>query len=212
MSSETVQLRRLSDGDPYGLFAQVAVLHATLIHGGLLPLLGERFLANLYREIAKSPYGSVHMAVGNVRVIGFVAGASDIRRCALSFTPLGYIRLISILCSRVWRRGVMGKVVHCLAYPFRKPAAAQSIMTPPGKHRAELLAIAVCQSAQGTGVGKALVRAFEETLRGSTDHYFVATNAVQTESNAFYSKLGFTKAGQQRYHNLLIQIYKKSLN
>jgi ribosomal protein S18 acetylase RimI-like enzyme len=211
MSDDSFVVQRLSGHDSIEVFRRIANLHAELIRGGVLPLLGESFLTNLYREIAHSKRGSVHQAVLHGQVVGFVAGASDIWRCALGLTFSGYLRLASLLALRIWRPEIMWRFFDSLAYPFRRPAAPQPSLPAQDKHRAELLAIAVTGDAQGRGVGSALVSAFEETLRGRTAFYFVTTNSADTRSNAFYGAVGFEKAGQKRHHDLLIQIYTKQL-
>lgn len=211
MTGDFPVLRRLSGSNSPGMYQQIATLHSDLIHGGVLPLLGKDFLICLYREIAKSKWGSMHTAEQNGRVIGFIAGTADVWHCALGFTLFGYLRLTSILALRIWHPQIMRKVIDSLAYPFRKPSIPGPNLAPQSKHRAELLAIAVSPAAQGTGVGRALVRKFEETLRGTTASYFVATNASEGPSNAFYDALGFQRAGQKRHHDLLIQIYTKQV-
>ena len=211
MAGDPFVLCRLSRSDSLGVFQQIAALHADLIHGGVLPLLGANFLACLYREIAKSKSGSVHQAVQNGQVIGFIAGTSNVWRCALGFTLFGYLRLTSILAMRIWHPKIMWKVIDSLAYPFRQPTNPEANLTPQGKDRAELLAIAVSPGTQGLGVGRALVSAFEETLRGKTASYFVTTNASEMQSNAFYDALGFKRVGQKRHHDLLLQIYTKQV-
>jgi len=174
-------------------------------------MLGKDFLITLYREIAKSQWGSVHAALQSDTVIGFVAGTSHIWRCAVSFTIGGYFRLVYRLLTRLWHPQIASKVLDSVAYPFRKSSSADSAPPKAAKHNAELLAIAVSPKAQGLGVGKALVLAFETTLRGKTDHYTVTTNSIEAQSNAFYSAMGFTSVGEKRHHDLLIRVYSKQL-
>lgn len=206
---------RLTGEDSPELFRGIASLHSELIHGGVLPLLGINFLAGLYQEIAKSKWGSVHVVLEQGKVIGFLAGTPNLWRCLSGFSFFGYLRLTMHLMMSAWRPPVLLKVIDSLAYPFRKPAASECNAVQDAasqdKNRAELLAIAVSQAAQGMGVGRGLVCAFESTLLGKVDQYFVTTNTKEIQSNAFYSKLGFTKAGQKRHHDLLIQIYTKRI-
>lgn len=210
MSRPPFVLRRLGGADSRRYFEQIANLHTDLIHGGILPLLGPAFLATLYREIATSRWSSVHAAMQNDTVVGFIAGTLDIWRCMAGFSITGYASLASRVIMRLWRPVIAWKVLDSFAYPFRKSSAADSAPMPM-KHRAELLAIAVSPQAQGTGVGKALVLAFEETLRGKISQYSVTTNTVEAQSNAFYSAMGFTSVGEKRHHDLLVKVYSKQL-
>ncbi len=211
MNSSSLIVRRLIGDESPRVYRQIAVLHADLIHGGILPLLGEDFLAVLYRQIAASRWGSVHAARRDGEVIGFAAGARDFGRCALGFSLSSYLRLGFIFLIRMWRPQILRKVFDILAYPFRIVSQPHPAETKSDAHRAELLAIAVSRSAQATGLGRTLVQAFEETLQGKVSHYMVTTNTVEIQSNAFYSALGFAKAGQQRHHELVIQIYTKQV-
>ena len=205
-------LRRLSDNDPPAVYQQIATLHSDLIHGGVLPLLGRSFLSCLYRELAKSKWGSVHAAEQDGLIIGFIAGTPDIWHCALGLTPSGYLRLTSLVVLKLGHREIIRKMIDSLAYPFRQPSIDGGNSAPQDKHRAELLAIAVAPAAKGLGIGRALVREFERTLRDRTTPYFVTTNALDEQSNAFYQAIGFAKAGQKRHHDLIIQIYTKPVD
>jgi ribosomal protein S18 acetylase RimI-like enzyme len=209
MKPGDIRLQRL--GESSNLFNKVADMHIALIHGGVLPLLGRDFLARLYREIAVSPWGSVDVALQGERVVGFVAGTANVRRCAMSFSLQGYVRMVLAVLVRSWRREILRKVFGALAYPFSKGSAESGDPTP-GTERAELLAIAVNDDVQGQGIGRALVQAFEEEIKGKATRYFVSTNVAERGSNAFYRALGFSEAGKKPHHELMIQIYVKEIN
>lgn len=210
MSAE-VSVKALVRSDGLEPFRQIAALHIRLIHGGILPELGERFLTNLYREIAASRHGCVHAAFAGGRVVGFVVGASDIWKCALSFRPGGCLRLGALLLTRLWRLSILERVLGSLTYPFRNARVPDRGAAPLSIHRAELLAIAVAETAQGRGIGRLLVQALETFLAAPVTHYFVSTNVQEKQSNAFYRELGFSPAGQMRHHDLVVQLYIKAL-
>lgn len=212
MTTSSFIVRRLDGHDSPQLFEQISILHGELIHGGVLPLLGNGFLSVLYREIAKSRWGSVHVALEDESILGFLVGAQDVYRCARSFTPGGYLKLFGLLMTRMWRPAVLSKLFDSLAYPFRSCSTPTgTTAAPPPRHRAELLSIAVAKKAQGRGVGKALVRAFEATMLGQVTQYAVTTNASEADSNAFYIAMGFESVGQKRHHDLILQVYTKQL-
>src|SRR5580704_16618563 len=62
--------------------ARVADLHEEEINEGFLASLGPRFLRRLYARIVESPHGFLLVACdpGPGSVIGFVAGATSVRR------------------------------------------------------------------------------------------------------------------------------------
>jgi ribosomal protein S18 acetylase RimI-like enzyme len=203
---------RLDGRDSSQPFEEIAVLHSNSIHGGVLPLLGRDFLSALYREIAKSRWGSVHIArARDGTLLGFIVGTRDVYRCARGFTAGGYLRILGLLMRRVWSVPIASKLLDSLAYPFRSSSAPASEPIASPKHRAELLAIAVSEAARGQGVGRALVLAYEKTLVGEVAQYLVSTNTTEKESNAFYQAMGFERAGQKRHHDLLIQVYTKQV-
>ena len=209
--SDDLSVKALTRSDSLEPFQQIADLHIRLIHGGILPQLGERFLTHLYREIAASRHGCVHAAFAGGRVVGFVAGASDIWRCALGFRPGGCMRLGALLVARLWRVGILGRVLDSLAYPLRNARIPDRGAAPLSRHRAELLAIAVAETAQGRGIGRMLVQALEKFLTARVTHYVVSTNVQEKQSNAFYRELGFSPAGRMRHHDLVVQVYVKAL-
>lgn len=204
-------IRAIDDSVETRVFSDIAILHLRLIHGGILSLLGVRFLAQLYREIASSRYGCIYAAIEEERLSGYIAGASDIWRCALGFGVCGWMRLASLFCMRIWREGVLRKALLSISYPFRGADASEAGRVPQSRHRAELLAIAVDESRQGHGLGARLVSAFEDFLRDRATEYSVTTNSEDSQSNAFYRRVGFTSIGQRLHHDLVLQVYTKQI-
>ena len=209
--SDVIEFHQAGRSDGAALFHQIADLHIDLIHGGILPLLGKSFLANLYSEIASSRSGCVFAAIQADRVVGFAAGAWDIWKCACGFRIRGYLHLTLCFLRQLASPRVLAKGIDSLAYPFRKVDGA-SEHGARDKHRAELLAIAVAHSAQGQGVGRGLLARVEDFFKPHVRHYFVTTNIAKTQSNAFYKTLGFLEIGCKKHHDLVLQTYIKQLN
>jgi GNAT superfamily N-acetyltransferase len=209
------EIVRLKASDP-GWSARVAAIHAAEIHHGVLPLLGEKFLARLYRGLAGAPRSGVWAAVDGGTILGFLAGCADARatyrRVALGgAVPLGVGLIVRLAGSPALRR----KVAALIGYARREPAAA-STASPAGaggRGHAELLAIAVAADQQGRGAGRLLVEAFESAVRKwGVDHYWVSTNIAETASNQFYRARGFVPAGTIAHHDLTLQRYRKRLS
>ena len=59
MITEPFTVKRIQGNESAETFQAIAQLHRDLIHGDILPLLN-KFLGNLYREIAKSKWGAVY--------------------------------------------------------------------------------------------------------------------------------------------------------
>jgi GNAT superfamily N-acetyltransferase len=199
----------------YRFFLEIAKIHAAEIHSGALPLLGRRFLARLYFEIARSAMGGVWVAVDGDDVIGFLAGSGRVSATYRSVylqggVPLGWHCFWAVVTKPVLIR----KIGAVLRYQLRKPRTddAGDKGVPPQQPVAELLAIAVRSDAHRRGVGKSLVLAFEDFLRTKqVDGYFVTTNQATPESNRFYQMIGFEPCSLIKHHDLVLQQYHKLL-
>jgi ribosomal protein S18 acetylase RimI-like enzyme len=201
-----IPIERLSTGSDPQAFADCARLHAELIHHGALPLLGERFLAELYRGLAGARRSGVWRLVRDGRTVGFLAGCADARRTSLEVLLRRGPRLARLGAMRLADAAIRAKVLAVVRYlPRRTETAAPTVA-------AELLAIAVDPAIQGSGGGRGLVERFEAQLRGwDVDRYVVSTNRAEVGSNAFYRALGFEDSGQVEHHDLVLQTYRKVL-
>jgi ribosomal protein S18 acetylase RimI-like enzyme len=96
--------------------------------------------------------------------------------------------LPKLLKAAVWKR-----CLETLRYPFVIGSSTGS--------RAELLSVAVSDSARGHGIGKELIRAVDQQLGqlGVTE-YAVVTYAPDVRSNGFYRAAGFNLAGSFVHH------------
>jgi len=208
------EIVRLKACDP-GWGARVATIHAAEIRHGVLPLLGDKILARLYRGLAGAPRSGVWAAVDGGTICGFLAGCADARstyrRVALAgAVPLGVGLIVRLAGSPLLRR----KVAALISYALREPGASSEVSPTPaaGHGQAELLAIAVSADHQGRGAGRRLVEAFESAIREwGVDHYWVSTNIAETASNQFYRARGFVPAGTIAHHDLTLQQYCKRL-
>jgi len=187
-----------------------AALHIREIHHGLLPLLGERFLAQLYLAIAQAPRSGVWAVIDADRLTGFIAGCADVGKTYQWLLVHRLPRLAFAAGLALFRFSVLRKIPSVLFYPFTAEARTATTAEPAAK--AELLAIAVERDQQGKGTGKRLLVAFEEALREwDVREYRVQTNVVEQQSNAFYRRAGFEPAGTRPHHALVLQTYLKSL-
>jgi ribosomal protein S18 acetylase RimI-like enzyme len=168
----------------------MAHLHVTEIDEGFLPTLGDRFLGHLYRRVVRSPSSFAFVAVDDDAVVGFAAGADNLRELYRSFVLHdGVVAVVAAgpRIARSWRR-----VVETLRYPAHDGADL-----PP----AELIAIAVGHGAQGRGLGRDLVDAVttEFTRRGITAARVVA-GADNEAALRLYRACGFRTAATVQVH------------
>ncbi len=196
-TSVTTRPGRLDDA------RRVAELHAGQIATGFLSFLGPRFLTRLYRRMVRSPHAFVLVAEddpgrsgpeagGAERVVGFVAGATDLGALYRSFLVRDGVAAALAVAPRLvtsWRRAL-----ETLRHGTEGPG--------PGAARgAELLAIAVDPAATGRGTGGQLVDGFlaEVASRGLGAAYVVVA-ASNERAVALYRRSGFAEAERFELH------------
>jgi len=141
---------------------RVAELHTERISEGFLATLGPTFLRLLYRRAVRSPDAFVLVATGcglpggdqpggqqpgDQPVVGFVAGAHDLKRFYRSFLVRDGVVAGAAAAPRLLRS--VARVVETLRYP----AATSELPS------AEILAVAVDGRYTGRGIGRRLVHA-----------------------------------------------------
>ena len=167
----------------------VARLHTSEIADGFLSSLGPRFLACLYRRIARHPGTVLLVADDHGEIVGFVAAAESTGALYRSFLARDALRVA--LASGPRLVGAARRVVETLRYPAVTDAGAC----------AELLAVAVAPRARGHGLGGALVEAATNELarRGHTA-VRVVTASGNEPAMALYQRCGFRPAGTLVLH------------
>jgi GNAT superfamily N-acetyltransferase len=165
---------------------QAVCVHLLAFPGFFLSFLGPRFLREFYASFLADPVG-----------IGFVALSSsgDVIGAVLGpLNPQGYFG--RLLRRRWWAFclasiGAVGRHPACLKRLLR--AVFYRGEVPSGPVRALLSSISVSPSAQGHGVGKALIhRWVEETRQRGANGCYLTTDAEGNDDiNAFYQRIGW---------------------
>jgi GNAT superfamily N-acetyltransferase len=209
-----VEIIRFSSESARSQFEELAHLHMAAIHHGVLPLLGHRFLTRMYYELARAPRTGVWGVAESGRVLGFLAGSADVRVSLLFVVLRGGVPMAWLAGRSIFTRRLIRKLLAVFAYPFqRAPRHSGDFPRRPCGTRAEILAVAVDKDAGRRGVGKALVRVFEEALAAwGVTAYRVTTNVAEHASNSFYRMLGLVPCGTMRHHDLILQVYEKELS
>jgi ribosomal protein S18 acetylase RimI-like enzyme len=166
---------------------QVVSIHLKSFPGFFLSFMGTRFLSLYYNGVVEAPEGIAFVYLNKAGdPAGFVVGTSN---------PRGFY-------SRLLKRDWLKFSFASLGAICRRPAAIVRIArgflhpgeNPAGDEVAGLFSIGVLPELQGTGAGKALVRAFQdEAKKRGCKKVFLTTDAEGNEAvNSFYRKLGFT--------------------
>lgn len=157
----------------------VVAIHLAAFPNFFLTFLGPRFLRVFYGAVMQD--GIALVATQDDRVAGFVVGMLDSR----SFY------------RRLWRRRFLHIAMAILPVVLRHPSTLRRVArrgvarasdAAPG---AELMSLAVHPREQHRGLGRALVKAFIESVGGES--LWLITDAADNEGvQTFYEALGFT--------------------
>lgn len=157
-------IRKLSEAD----LEAITAIHLEQFPHARSTSLGRPYLRKMYRWFMETQPALSFVAVQSDRVVGFAVGAiggygRKIFRYALAEILLGLARRPALLVQRqtytLWNSYLRGLLPTPRSTPSRQ--AAQS----PVVVRCSLSSIAVAQTAQRQGVGKALIAALEENAR-----------------------------------------------
>ena len=209
-----VEIIPLTKMDPEVYYTAIAGVHIGEIHHGVLPLLGESYLSKLYFELASLPESGVWAAINSNRVVGFLAGSSDIRRSYRSVISRMWPSLVVFGLRSARDLRILRKLLTVLIYPFQQPMLTSHIVEECNDVNSEILAIAVSPAYQRYGIGQLLIKRFERGLqqRNIRGYYRVATNLAEPNSNAFYRNVGFIPCHQSKHNDLILQIYVKKVS
>ena len=132
------------------LAREVAELHCEHITGGVLGILGPRFLGTLYRYIAASPVAAVWVDLDRGELRGFICGCSDDKQMFRQVLTRGFVRLASEGLLALGRKGVLSGVISTVRV-LVGPDAGEN------QPRAQLLSIAVSEKHRRKGIASILI-------------------------------------------------------
>ncbi len=169
-------------------------LHARGIGEGFLASLGPRFLERLYRRMIRSSGSFLIVAVdGPGGVCGFVAGTEHTGRLYAEFLRRDGLGAAVALRGRLVTSG--RQALETLRYARASSAESTGLPAP------ELLSLAVSASQRGTGVGRALIAAFQGELeRRGHRSAKVTVAADNRRALEVYEAAGFRLATRLEVH------------
>jgi ribosomal protein S18 acetylase RimI-like enzyme len=177
---------------------RAAELHTTSITEGFLPRLGARFLTRLYRCVVNDERSFLLVAEEpGGRVVGMIAGSEDVRGLYRRFLRRDGMIAAVVAAPRVLRNA--GAVLETLRYGSSDANDLPS---------AELLSVAVDDSARGRGVGRQLVDALTaEFRRRGTASSKVVVGAANAPALRLYRACGYRDAATvEVHHNIPSQV------
>jgi ribosomal protein S18 acetylase RimI-like enzyme len=160
-------------------------IHIEAFPGFFLTFLGPGFLKEFYKSFLYDDQGIGFVAVEDNRILGAIVGP---------FRPAGYFKRLLLRKWYVFCFASIGAVL-------RKPKVIKRLFravfyrgeAPQGKDRALLSSIAVSPSAQGKGIGKALVMKWLDAVsaRGGKGAFLTTDAENNNVVNSFYHNLGW---------------------
>jgi glycosyltransferase involved in cell wall biosynthesis/ribosomal protein S18 acetylase RimI-like enzyme len=170
---------------------KIARLHRQSLPGAFLPLLGDRFLAQLHRALATDPEAVSVVAVQGSNVVGFANGVISVRRFYRRFFQRYGLRAGLAAAARLIQPRVLRRALETTRYPriaLRLPDA-------------EVLSVAVAPGWRSHGIGRVLVeQVLQDMNRRGANEIKVIVGEDNDGANRFYKALGFEPAGQISVH------------
>ncbi|KKU76932.1 MAG: hypothetical protein UY02_C0010G0019 [Candidatus Giovannonibacteria bacterium GW2011_GWB1_47_6b] len=168
----------------------VASLHQQEISSGFLSSLPRMFLAKFYEGIIRYPGGFCVVAEDGDRVVGFIAGITDMRAFSKFFLRHFFLAAVFLL-PRMIGISIIRKFFESLRYSQRQDDLP----------KAELLTMAVAKDFQGRGVAKEMFTLFLGEMRARGVKVFrVLVGEKLQRAIAWYEKQGFRLAKSMSVH------------
>jgi ribosomal protein S18 acetylase RimI-like enzyme len=174
-------------------YIEVARIHSTCIDLGFLSSLGHSFLALLYEAIDADEKSILILEKKNDQVIGFVAGGrgmKSIYRKMLIRFPRVFISLVPSMLNPK----KLKKIVELLFFGTKQKPL-------PSCPQAELLSIAVIDSARGGGLAQKLYGSLGQRFFQEGESAFrMVVGETLTPAHLFYQKMGAVPFAQVSVH------------
>jgi ribosomal protein S18 acetylase RimI-like enzyme len=182
-STNTLRPANAADADA------LARLHADRISEGFLPTLGHRFLARLYRRMARSNRATAYVVTEDGRIVAFAAGTTSVGAFYKEFLVHDGVPaalLAAPHAPRAWRH-----VLETMRYPS----------TTADLPAAEVLAVATASDAGGRGYASRTVQAVTADLaRRGCDAAKVTVGDGNEQAIRMYCGCGFEVVGEIAVH------------
>src|SRR5687767_12797415 len=113
---QSYRIQQLDASSPQEDFRAVGELHVRLIHHGILEALGGHFVGTLYQELSRCAEVLIYAAMRDTTPVGFLAGSLNLRQSLRGISPRGFVRLVAIAGSRLWRPHLLKNVIQTLGF------------------------------------------------------------------------------------------------
>lgn len=159
---------------------EIAKIHKEEIRKGFLSSLPMAFLEKLYSAVVESDF--IVIVENDGRVVGFMAGTTDIKKLYSVFLKRYFFHSVIILFFKIFSFFALKKILENLLYPKKE----QNLP------KAELLTVAVKKEFQGKGLAGEILAVFlREMKKREVDVFKVIVGEELKPAIKFYEKSGF---------------------
>lgn len=161
---------------------QIAEIHRKEIKTGFLSSLPISFLTKFYEAITLSPHGVCVVALEKERVVGFIAGTTNLKHFYKYFMSRYFFKAGVHLLPKLFSINKVKRIVENLLYPKKSSELP----------KAELLVIAIHRGLQGYGLGGRMLNVFvAEMKKCKVAEFKVVVGEELKHAIKFYEKSGF---------------------
>ena len=188
---------------------EVAKLVAQAIPNALISKLGNRFGATFYSKVVEQEYSCGYVARDESdNILGVIIGTINYPNARSIAFKEQLAKLIITANLRLLRWSVIRWVIDGVftKVKYKKEEHANRPI-------AELVAIAVCPKARGTGLAQELVEKMERFMvsKGLSEPYVICTEKANARANRFYEKIGAKFVRTNLYHGREINEWHKKI-
>ena len=187
----------------------VAKLIAHAVPNALISKLGNKFGGKFYSKLVLQDYSCGYVAKSvSGNIVGLIIGTLDYPK-ARSIAFKGQLAKLIITANfRLLTWSVIGWVIKGILAKDRDEKQGHK-----DRPAADLIAIAVCSKARGTGLAQKLVEEMEKfmTSKGLGGPYKILTEKANTRANKFYEKIGAKLIRTNMHHGRAINEWHKEI-
>lgn len=188
---------------------EVADLVAKAIPNALISKLGSRFGAAFYSKVVEQDCSCGYVARDESdSILGVIIGTTDYSKARSTAFKGQLAKLIIAVNFRLFGWSTISWV---LKEVFAKVRAKKRDHT--NRPAAEMVVIAVCSKARGTGLAQKLVEEMGKfmTSKGLSGPYKILTEKANARANKFYEKIGAAFVGTNLHHGRKINEWYKEI-
>tara|TARA_B110000008_G_C16977082_1_gene566321 strand:- start:5932 stop:6555 length:624 start_codon:yes stop_codon:yes gene_type:complete len=182
--------------EPFNDYIKLALIHKDAINEGFLSTMDSRLLAELYKTLARSRYGSLFVSTDEKNtIVAFIAISYSTSSFYKEFFLKKAILLAPYLLRKLISINFIIKLFETIFYPFKRSKNTKYDID------SEILNFCVDEKYRGTGIGKVLFKfAKIDFCNNKIKQIKIVTGENQRSAQIFYEKIGAKLIGDIEIH------------